>query len=408
MSVPTGRFRRLRPLAAAAGAAVLVVGVVGPAQSQTAAPGSGTSDLQVVPASLTVDGLPVDVDTTIGTLIASATNVDNPVARLALEGLSAAGDVAPALDYSTADGDQSGNESRQVGAGGVSAAVNLVDWAVQSTSDSALTKLSALGGELTTPLGLGTTIDAQQVSTSATPTASGSAVTLQLSGLELGLDDLLPADVLDALPLGTLLDLIDTLGLPLSGDLTSRIASFDQLQSTLEGAVAAAGDLAGAQGLLSDAIAGDATLSTLQNAVTSATSNVTELPGDRHQPPEPDQPTLQLPDQRPRSDHRHALQICHAHLAAHHAAEPADLGPEHAGQRPIGADGGAGRPRRRPGRRGQPVAADRRPGQPGERPDQPARRPAQPARRPARRARPVAAAPRPARCAGRRLAARHR
>ena len=132
-------------------AAVLVLSAVGPAHSQEAPTGEGTSTLSVVPAVLDVSGLPVDVAATLGTLIADATNVGDPVARLALTDLAAAGQTAPGFAVSSADGNQSGGADRQAGAGGVGASLGLVDYLVESDADQAVADLSALAAELTTP-----------------------------------------------------------------------------------------------------------------------------------------------------------------------------------------------------------------------------------------------------------------
>ena len=244
MSGLAGSVRhRARVVGVSAIAAVLVLGIVGPARSAEVPSGTGTSALTVVPGSLAITGPPVPVDTTLGTLVADATNTDNPVARLVLSGIGAAGQQAADFAVSSADGNQTGNEQRSAGAAGVGATVGLVDYAVQSGTDTATAGLSALGAAVTTPIGLGTDVDAQQLST------PGDAHLLRR--LDPGHHRGPPARlggsptpvVLDALPLSMVLDLIDALGLPLPADLTGQITDLDSLLTTLQGAVGAAGDL---------------------------------------------------------------------------------------------------------------------------------------------------------------------
>lgn len=268
---------RVRVGVVSAIAAGLVFGIAGPAQTQTLPTGTGTSTLSVVPATLDLSGLPADLDTTIGTLVAQATNTGDPVARLALGGLGAAGQTAPALDVTSADGDRSGNEQRSAGAAGVEATLGLVDYAVQSGADTATASVAALAGEITTPLGLGASLDAQQLGATATPTGTASKVALTVTGLEVGLDDLLPADLLAALPLDIVLDLVASLGLPIPADLTDQIGDVDALVTTLQDAVDAAGDLAATQALLDDALTTDTAVAAAQDAVDAAQATVDQL-----------------------------------------------------------------------------------------------------------------------------------
>ncbi len=268
MSGLTGSRRNgTRAVVVSALAAVLVLGIVGPARAAEVPSGTGTSALTIVPGSLAITSVPVPVDTSLGTLVADATNSDNPVARLLLSGIGVAGQQASDFAVSSADGNQSGNEERSADVAGVGATVGLVDYAVQSGADTATAGLSALGAAVTTPIGLGANVAAQQLSTQATPTSSAASTLVTISGLQLGLDDLLPPDVLDALPLSVILDLIDSLGLPLPAGLTGQITDLDSLLTTLQDAVAAAGNLDSLQSQI-------ASLTTSLPAVTSAQSAV--------------------------------------------------------------------------------------------------------------------------------------
>jgi hypothetical protein len=228
-------------------AVALLVGTVAPGHTSETPTGTGTSTLSITPASLDIDGLPAQLDAALGTLVADATNTADPVARLALASLSGVGQHAPEAAFSSADGDARGNETRTVGAGGLSATVELVDYLVQADADSAVAELSALAGEIDTPVGLGADVGAQGVHVSARPTGTASSAVVQVSGLTFGLGDLLPADVLDALPLSAVLDLVDTLDLPLSGTVLDQVADVDTLLVALTDAVEQAETLADLQ-----------------------------------------------------------------------------------------------------------------------------------------------------------------
>jgi len=270
------RRLRTRALLAGATAAALVVGVVGPARSQEVT-GTGTSALALLPADLSVEGLPPPVAASLGALVAEATNVEGGLAGLSLEGIGAAGQTAPGFDVSSADGDKSGSETREAGAGGVGAALQLLDYAVTATEDSATSRLGGLGGELTTPVGLGTTLDTQELLAAVTASDATGRLALDLSGLQLGLDELLPEDVLDALPLSVLLDLVDGLGLPLPAGLLSQVQDLEALPGTLADAIEAAGDLDALQDQVADLVADLPDLAGAQQAVTSAQATVTQL-----------------------------------------------------------------------------------------------------------------------------------
>lgn len=251
-----GRRERIRVGVVAAVAVVFLVGAVTPAHTAESPVGTGTSILSIIPASVDLTGLPVDVDASLGTLLADATNVADPVARLALAGVGGGGQSAPDIGFTSADGTDRGSESRSAGAGGMSASVDLVDYLVEAGADAAVAELSGLAATIETPLALGADAQAQGLRVTVDPTGTAGSIVLQVSGLTFGLGDLLPADVLNALPLTTVLDLVDSLDLPVSGDLLGQIADIDALLSTLTTAVEQAEVLADLQSQV-DAAASD-------------------------------------------------------------------------------------------------------------------------------------------------------
>jgi len=268
MDITTTRFpRTARGVATALLAATLLVATSGGARSAEPA-GEGTSQVSITPAALGVDLALVDeLDATLGRLLLEATTVGTPAARLAFEGLGAGGQGAAPLALSSADGDKQGSEGRAAAAAGFSAVIGLVDYAIEAGDDHASARLGALRGSLDTPLGLAAQLDAQQVASTVTSTGAGSDLRLTISGLELGLGDLLPADVLAELPLSVVLDLVDGLGVTVPADLAAVVADVEVLVPVLEATAAAISDLDEAEAELAAIIAGDPSLAALQDAV---------------------------------------------------------------------------------------------------------------------------------------------
>lgn len=276
MDATTARLTRTsRGVAAALVAATLVVATAGVARSAEPV-GEGASQLSINPAALDLD-MPVgdEIGAALGHLVLEATNVGVPSARLAFEGLGAGGQGAAPLALSSADGDKHGSEEVGAAAAGFAALVGLVDYAVEAGDDHAAARLGALSGSLETPLGLGAQLDAQRVGSTVTSTGAASELALTVSGLELGLGDLLPADVLAGLPLGVVLEIVEGLGVTVPADLAGLITDVEQLVPVLEGAVAAVADLEAAEAELDAVIAGDPTLAALQGAVDDAEQAVT-------------------------------------------------------------------------------------------------------------------------------------
>lgn len=277
MTASPRMFRRnARALGASAAAAVLVLGIAGPVQSEEAIAGTGTSSVSLVPVDLTLDGIGVPLTSTLGSLTAEATNVDDALASLRFGSIGAAGDTAPGFEVSSADGDRSGDESRAVEAAGIGAALGLVDYAVSSDEGTATARLATLAAELTTPLGLDPVVDAQQVIAAATATGTDGGLALSLGQLELGLGDLLPPELLEALPLSVVIDLADQLGLPLPADLLDRLSDLDDLTGTLQGAIDAADDIEEIEALIADVVAELPEVVAAEAAVTDALASVAD------------------------------------------------------------------------------------------------------------------------------------
>lgn len=268
--------RPLRGAAVAVLAAALVVSASGTARSSAVPSGTGAASLRFVPATLGVE-LPLAdaAGVALGRLVMEAGTTADPVARLAFEGLGAAGVGTAPLGLSSANGDHRGGDERSADAAGVSALLRLVDYTVRADTTSALAQLGALEGAIDAPLGLGLRLQGQEVTTSVSATEAASSISLTISGVQLGLDDLLPADVLAGLPLGAVLDLVDGLDVAVPTDLANVVAEVDGVVATLREAGATAGDLAEVASTLRSAVGSDPTLAALQAAVDDAGADVT-------------------------------------------------------------------------------------------------------------------------------------
>lgn len=253
----------------------MVLAVSGAARSAEPVEGTGTSTVTITPAALGVD-LPVgtDVDAALARLSLEATNVGGGVATLVLEGLTLNDQSVAPLAVSSVDGDKEGDEGQELSVAGFSALVGLVDYAVTAGDGTARSGVGALSAAVETPIGLDLGLDAQEVASSVTKTGTASEVVLNVSGLELGLGDLLPADLLAGLPLGVVLELIEGLDIAVPGDLAELIAAVEALVPTLEDTIAAIGDLEAAEDELTALIADSPTLAALQDAVDDAAAAV--------------------------------------------------------------------------------------------------------------------------------------
>lgn len=266
----SSRRARVRAGVVAFTAAALVLGTVGPVQSQTVDTGAGTSGLSLTPLGLEISGLPTPLSANLGTILAGATNEESLLATLSLRDLGVNDVVAPPLTLSSADGPTRGSETREASIAGLGATLGLAEYAVESDDQQATALLGALGGEVTTPLGLGASLESQRLSTTAGPDATAGALALSVTGLEISLGDLLPADLLDQLPLDVVLDLLDQLGLPLSTDILGQLGDLDALVSTLQSSIGSAEDLLDVQNQLAAIADGNAAVDSALAALDSA------------------------------------------------------------------------------------------------------------------------------------------
>lgn len=247
----------------------------GVAATQPANTGSATVTVSL-PAVTVTDPLGANRAISLGSLTVGAQSYPNLLASLGLSSLSALGQSAPGVSYTSAQGTRSGNTTVPVSAGPVTGSVGLLNYLVQSGSGAATAKLGALNGSLTAaPLGLAAGLGQHGLETAVTPTGSTSAVELTSPGITLKLSDLLPANVLNALPLGTLLQLLASTGLQLPSTLSGAVSQLENVVLGVQVLNADLTQLASAQATVASLSASNPAVAAAQAAVTSAQQAVT-------------------------------------------------------------------------------------------------------------------------------------
>lgn len=204
--------------------------------------GAGTAGTTISLASLSLGNSTTSAS--LGTLQATATSVSNLVSTLSLQGTQVLGQEAPGTTISSTGGSKSGNANVSVpAASGFSGTLTLANYLVDATGGKATADLGALTGGITGgPLGLSAALGQHGLGSVVDPTSATSGVDLSSPGFSLTLGDLLPANVLDALPLGTVLSLVQGLHLPLPADVANQVS---QLTAQIPAVGTAAGQLTG-------------------------------------------------------------------------------------------------------------------------------------------------------------------
>lgn len=276
-SARRARRKRAAVVCFAAGAVLLAEPFVYRSEAASAPARTGTSSVTLALPSVSVtDPVGGNRSLSLGAITAGAQSTPSLGATLSLGNLAALGRTVPGVSYSSAQGTKSGNATVPLSAGPVSGSVGLVNYLVQAANGTATASLGALNGQLSAaPLGIGAALGQHGLSTQVTPTGSDGAVQLTSPGLTIKLSDLLPANVLNALPLGTLLKLLQTTGVPLGSTLGAQV---NQLESAILGVQVLSGDLtqlAGAQSTVNSLLASNPALTAAQQAVTTAQQALT-------------------------------------------------------------------------------------------------------------------------------------
>jgi hypothetical protein len=182
----------------------------------------------------------------LGSLVAHAVNESDPFASLGL----------PGWQIDTSSGAQSGSHDIPLTTGPASGDIGIVDYDVHADTTSATSSYGALTAMASTsPIGVRADLGQHGVAASVTPDASTGSLDLTVTGLQVGLGDLLPADVISALPLTGLVHIVSALGLPLPAGASSVNSSLSSLANDLTAARHAADQLATARTTLASLLA---------------------------------------------------------------------------------------------------------------------------------------------------------
>lgn len=194
-------------------AAVAVTGLAAvPAPSDAERPASARTTLRLLEVGIDAP-VAERLTAALGDVGSVSGRLDGPArATLGLVGAHALGTDVAAIGWSTADGDQRGDASVPVSEGGVEGLVQLLGYAVEASGGDARSQLNGLSGRLAAgPIALELGSGARGIATSITGDNADAATSLAVSSIDLRLGDLLSDGLLDRLPLGVVLDLLDRL-----------------------------------------------------------------------------------------------------------------------------------------------------------------------------------------------------
>ncbi|HZT67168.1 MAG TPA: hypothetical protein VFA11_15370 [Acidimicrobiales bacterium] len=254
----------------AAGAVILAQPVVGMTAS---APQNGTGTSSVVvslPQATVTDPTGASHSVNLGSLTVSAASAPKLLSSLGFSGAAALGQAVPGKAMDSSQGTVSGSVTVPVSAGPVTGSVNLASYLLQSASGTATGQLSALTGGLNVaPLSLTTTLGQHGLSSQVSPTQAVSSLGVNSPAVSLKLSDLLPANVLNGLPLGEILALISSLHLNVGATLQSEISQVQATLTTLQQLSTDTAQLSSAESQLNSLIASNTQIQQAQAAVTS-------------------------------------------------------------------------------------------------------------------------------------------
>jgi hypothetical protein len=268
----TVRVSPRRVLAAVVGAALLT-GAVGANGATTPTPQTGSATTAITLPTLTLTD-PTGVTHTIafGTLTAAATTLDKALASIGLKGATVAGSAVP--DWSVQSGTSdpaSGDHSLPVSTAVANGSLNLGGYAVTAADKAASATVNALTGTLTTgPLSTVVDLGQHGIASTVDNDKSSAGLTLAGAGGAIDLGTILPANVLNALPLSQLVTLAQQLGLGVPTSVTDALSALSSVKSVLDQLATTAPQLKDAQQQLATLLASVPSTQSAQQAVTAA------------------------------------------------------------------------------------------------------------------------------------------
>lgn len=259
-------------LVAAAAITAVVVGSVGAHGAPAPQPNTGSAATVLALPTLTVtDASGVAHTVALGSISATATTVDQVLGRLGLDGVDLLGATPPGWSVDTSNGDKTGDYTLPVNATPASGAVTLAGYDVSKTADSATSALGALSGSVAIgTLGSSVSLGQHGWQAVAGTDSSSSTLTLDSVGADIHVGDLLPSDVLNALPLSQLVALAQSLHVQLPSSVTTTLSQLTSLAALLGQVKATALELSSAQQQLATLLAGLPSTQAAQQTLTSA------------------------------------------------------------------------------------------------------------------------------------------
>jgi len=236
--------------------------------------GQATTTIQLPRIVITdANGTARSID--IGALIAKASTDSGPVAALGLNGPAVLGTTLPGWQVDASAGSKSGDQDIVLSTGQVNGDVGLVNYGVSTTADSAQSSYGALTATASTsPMSVQANLGQHGVTASVTPNTSTGSLELTISGLQLDLGDLLPADVISALPLSGLVDIVSALGLSLPAGAGGLNTALSTLGTDLTSAKNLADQLTTAHSALAGLLGALPTTSVAQQQLATAQSTL--------------------------------------------------------------------------------------------------------------------------------------
>ncbi|HVF53662.1 MAG TPA: hypothetical protein VNC78_08670 [Actinomycetota bacterium] len=263
----------------------LAIGPFGAHAAPATGEGSTSTAMDLVEVKLSNVPSLGTISAALGSITSDATTVGVPEATLVFEAARAGGESTGGRTVSSKNGDDSQQVSAPIDAAGITGAINIVQMTAEATDHTATAVLGALGGNIDIgPLGFATGIAENGIRSHVDRDASASSMGATFGPIDVGLDDLLPASLMDQLPLSVVMDLVNGLGLELPASLDSQvkavtdlldsIADLESVMAQIDAAEAQIFELAEGNQAVADATAA---LEQAQAAFDAATAAVDEL-----------------------------------------------------------------------------------------------------------------------------------
>lgn len=212
----------------------------------------------------------------LGALTAQALTDTSLLATLGVSGGSLLGTSLPGWAVDSSGGPQNADHDIALATGSAAADVDLIGYDVNAASGSAHSSLDSLTGTAATaPLNMHVDLGQHGVDATVQPDTSSSSLSLTVTGLQIGIGDLLSNDILDNLPLSGLIDLVSGLGLTLPAGASGLQADLDALTTELSTIEDTANQLAAAQTTLAGLLAAFPSTQTAQQDLTAAQTTLT-------------------------------------------------------------------------------------------------------------------------------------